>query len=365
MVDTTDIKEVVVTPETPLDPSPKRVEGHEIGETVSADLGSVAGTLHKPPLKIETEDKGQSTAEELVKSAEERPQVFKNVVLDTLKAKGFIQIKDKNALVDRFGNPVIPQSGGEDGAEVNIIKFSNVLLDSDGKATLTPTAEQWNIMANDAEECIVVIQLQNGVKFVLSRVHIDTSRIIFASQHSTTETLEDATATFIHVDGDGYYSGGIVVDTMLEANGVLDEQTEYAELHNITVNGETYVMPEAGGKLYNHLIALEVSGVGLVRLSFLLQTPSAELIDTVAKLAKILYDMNATDTNHSIPVGDHYAVNGSNIYLYSKIYAQTESQVGVYERVITGSIADNTISFTLGSGITRYPSAVSDIVTEA
>lgn len=107
MVDTTDIKEVVVTPETPLDPSPKRVEGHEIGETVSADLGSVAGTLHKPPLKIETEDKGQSTAEELVKSAEERPQVFKNVVLDNLKAKGLIQIKDKNALVDRFGNPVI------------------------------------------------------------------------------------------------------------------------------------------------------------------------------------------------------------------------------------------------------------------
>lgn len=113
MVDTTDIKEVVVTPETPLNPSPKRVEGHEIGETVSADLGSVAGTLHKPPLKIETEDKGQSTAEELVKSAEERPQVFKKVVLDTLKAKGLIQIKDKNALVDRFGNPVIKSNVGE------------------------------------------------------------------------------------------------------------------------------------------------------------------------------------------------------------------------------------------------------------
>lgn len=113
MVDTTDIKEIVVTPETPLDPSPKRVEGHEIGETVSADLGSVAGTLHKPPLKIETEDKGQSTAEELVKSAEERPQLFKNVVLDNLKAKGLIQIKDKNALVDRFGNPVIKSNVGE------------------------------------------------------------------------------------------------------------------------------------------------------------------------------------------------------------------------------------------------------------
>ena len=137
--------------------------------------------------------------------------------------------------------------GGDDGAEVNIINFSIVSLDNEGKATLTPTAEQWAKMADATEECIVIVTQSNGVKYTLSRTHIDTSRIIFASQHSTTETLEDATATFVHIDGDGYYTGGIVVDTMLEANGVLDEHTEYADLHNITVNGETYLIPQGSG----------------------------------------------------------------------------------------------------------------------
>lgn len=177
MVDTTDIKEVVVTPETPLNPSPKRVEGHEIGETVSADLGSVAGTLHKPPLKIETEDKGQSTAEELVKSAEERPQVFKNVVLDTLKAKGLIQIKDKNALVDRFGNPVIKSNVGEtvtiDEIDTELATAGKV-IGSDGhgnavwldKANVIETDDIRNVL-DDVHSGDIVSILDTGELYII------------------------------------------------------------------------------------------------------------------------------------------------------------------------------------------------------
>lgn len=198
MVDTTDIKEVVVTPETPLDPSPKRVEGHEIGETVSADLGSVAGTLHKPPLKIETEDKGQETVEDVTKSPEERPQKFGNVLLDNLKVRGLVKIKDKNALVDRFGNPVIPQSGGEDGAEVNIIAY-NVTM-ADDEASLTVTAEQWAKMQDTSEECIVVIQYGSGAKVELARTKVNSSEVVFTGIHRYQDGFEIGTARITKVN---------------------------------------------------------------------------------------------------------------------------------------------------------------------
>lgn len=143
-------------------------------------------------------------------------------------------------------------SGGGEDSGINIVKFSDVALNSGGQASLVPTVEQWSLMADTDKECVVIVGLTSGATLCLNRVAVATSRIIFASQNSTTEYVEDATAVFIHVDGDGYYSGGIIVTTMLEANITLDDNVEYAELDNITVNGETYVMP----KYYVHDVIL-------------------------------------------------------------------------------------------------------------
>lgn len=139
-------------------------------------------------------------------------------------------------------------AGGDDGAEVNIIKFSGVALNNGGTATITPTAEQFTTMSDTTEECIVVIQFTSGAIVTLNRVVVGESRVIFSAQHSTTEYVEDATAVFVHVDGNDYYTGGVVVSTMLEANITLDAQTEYADLDNITVNGETYLIPQSSSE---------------------------------------------------------------------------------------------------------------------
>lgn len=128
--------------------------------------------------------------------------------------------------------------------EANILRFENVDFDtliesktSAWTAALTITAADWAKLTDTTKNGIVILEV-NSDEIVLQRAAVEPNRVIFTMQHSNVEDIQDYSAVFTHIGDD--YAGVAIQSTMLEANNVGDD--EYAYLHAITVNGETYLV---------------------------------------------------------------------------------------------------------------------------
>ena len=143
MAKTKEVKEVVITPDTPLDPAPKENEGVEINEDIVEKLGTVAGTLPQPQLTHEIDNQGQKTDVLVNQNPKKKYQIIKDLLTHELKVVDYIQVYDKNSIVDRYGKAIIEGGGsgnyfekGEDGslnlegANINNIRNINASGDA-------------------------------------------------------------------------------------------------------------------------------------------------------------------------------------------------------------------------------------------
>lgn len=165
MAKTKETKEVVITPETPLEPAPAEVDGVEINEDIVEKLGTVAGTLPQPKITLEGDNQGQKTDVLVVQNPKKKPIIIKDLLTHTLSVTDYIQVYDQHSIVDRFGKAII--TGGSGGSDDYFKKGEDGSLDLEGAninniRNITASGDAINVKSTDASQDFTIDLYNSG-----------------------------------------------------------------------------------------------------------------------------------------------------------------------------------------------------------
>lgn len=241
----------------------------------------------------------------------------------------------------------------------NIIRFENVNFDtliesktSAWTAALTVTQSDFEKMADTDTDCFVVLEV-NSNDIVLQRAVVETNRIIFTMQHSNTSDIQDYSAVFTHITDS--YAGTAIQSTMLEANEAGED--EYAYLHAITINGETYLVlnpTELDTVLEAYAKTIEIENGTIVAGKALTSKQLENVSDESGsyQTKPFTFQATGTDSNTSetstAPVAKHLELRGQSYVLNQLVQLSDLS-----------STTTNDITYSRSNGVVRVSGTAS------